>query len=181
MFVLTVFKTLWMLTIIGGVIKKYSYYLVPYIVAENPDISPMKAIKLSRNMMKGYKWKCFLYELSFIGWDILSAMTVGLSSVFYSNPYKMTTFAEFYVMVRENAKKNNVELSDKLNDKYLFEIASDEVLHEKYADVLEYIYVNDEEELVDKKDIRHLLNKYFGISLYGKEFSDAYEKQQVRK
>ena len=55
----------------GGIIKKYSYYLVPYIVAENPDISALKAIKLSRNMMKGYKWKCFLYEMSFIRWDIL--------------------------------------------------------------------------------------------------------------
>ncbi len=181
MFVLTVFKTLWMFTIIGGFIKKYSYYLVPYIVAENPNIGALKAIKLSRNMMNGYKWKCFLYEMSFIGWDILSTITAGLSAVFYSNPYKMTTFAEFYAMVRENAKENNIDLSDNLNDKYLFELASDEVLHEKYSDVLEYIYVEEKEELVNKKDIRHILNKYFGISLYGKEFGDAYEKQQIQK
>lgn len=181
MFILTVLKTLWMLTIIGGFIKKYSYYLVPYIVAENPDINSLKAIKLSRNMMKGYKWKCFLYEMSFIGWDILSAATAGLSAVFYSNPYKMTTFAEFYAMVRENAKENNIDLSENLNDKYLFEIASDEVLQKKYADVLDDVYTQDEAELVNKKDLRHLLNKYFGISLYGKGFSDAYEKQQIRK
>lgn len=181
MFILTIFKTLWMFTIIGGVIKKYSYYLVPYIVAENPDISPLKAIKLSRNMMNGYKWKCFLYDISFIGWDILSAVTAGLSAIFYSNPYKMTTFAEFYTMVRENAKKNNIDLSENLNDRYLFEIASDEVLHEKYADVLEDVYATDEEQLVNKKDLRHLLNKYFGISLYGKDFSDAYERQQIKK
>ena len=102
MFVLAALKTLWMFTIIGGIIKKYSYYLVPYIVAENPDISALKAIKLSRNMMKGYKWKCFLYEMSFIGWDILSTVTAGLSAIFYSNPYKMTTFAEFYVMVQHS-------------------------------------------------------------------------------
>lgn len=119
--------------------------------------------------------------MSFIGWDILSTITAGLSAVFYSNPYKMTTFAEFYAMVRENAKENNIDLSDNLNDKYLFELASDEVLHEKYSDVLEYIYVEEKEELVNKKDIRHILNKYFGISLYGKEFGDAYEKQQIQK
>ncbi len=181
MFVLAVLKTLWMFTIIGGIIKKYSYYLVPYIVAENPDISALKAIKFSRNMMKGYKWKCFLYEMSFIGWDILSTVTAGLSAIFYSNPYKMTTFAEFYVMVREKAKENNIDLSENLNDKYLFEVATDEVLHEKYVDVLNDVYAQDEEKLVDKKDLRHLLNKYFGISLYSKDFSDAYEKQQIRK
>lgn len=181
MFLWASLKTLWMFTIIGGIIKKYSYYLVPYIVAENPDISPTKAIKLSRNMMKGYKWKCFIYEMSFIGWDILSLFTAGTSAVFYSNIYKIATFSEFYAMVRKNAIDNNIELSEYLNDKYLFETATKEVLYERYADVIEEMNANNESELINKKDIRHFLNKYFGISLYGKEFGDAYEKEQVRK
>ena len=45
--------SLWYLTIIGGFIKEYSYAMVPYILAENPDISGKDAIALSRKMMDG--------------------------------------------------------------------------------------------------------------------------------
>lgn len=181
MFLLALFKALWSLTIIGGIIKKYSYYLVPYIVAENPDINPMEAIKLSRKMMNGNKWKCFCYELSFIGWDILSLVTAGTTAIFYSNPYKIATFSEFYTLVREKAKEENIELSDKLNDVYLFEKASDEVLSEKYADVLEELRVSPYSELPDKKGIKNFFNRYLGISLYTKEYNAAYEKAQIRR
>lgn len=181
MFVLVLFKTLWGFTIIGGIIKKYSYYLVPYIVAENPDIAPLDAIKLSRKMMDGNKWKCFCYELSFIGWDILSSLTAGTTAIFYSNPYKIATFSEFYVSIREKAKKENMELSEKLNDVYLFEKASDEVLSEKYADVIEGLRISHCSELPDKRGIKNFLNRYFGISLYTKEYNAAYERAQIRK
>ncbi|MDO4557081.1 MAG: hypothetical protein Q4B70_18375, partial [Lachnospiraceae bacterium] len=40
MLVCSVIKTLWYFTIVGGVIKYFSYYMIPYIVAENPDIGP---------------------------------------------------------------------------------------------------------------------------------------------
>lgn len=71
------------LTVIGGVIKRYAYYLVPFIVAENPDISAREAVALSQKMMYGRKWECFLFELSFIGWDILSILTLRISGVFF--------------------------------------------------------------------------------------------------
>ena len=66
MLVLLVFQMLWSLTIVGGVIKRYSYYLVPYILAENPDMKGCEAITLSRKMMDGHKWECCKLELSFI-------------------------------------------------------------------------------------------------------------------
>ena len=53
MFLVSLYQMLWSLTIVGGVIKYFSYYLVPYIAAENPDISPREAINLSRRLMKG--------------------------------------------------------------------------------------------------------------------------------
>ena len=56
---MTIYKDLWNLTILGGIIKKYSYRLVPYIVAENPKIKPNEAITLSINMMNGNKLKAF--------------------------------------------------------------------------------------------------------------------------
>ena len=55
MFVRSVYSLLWCLTIVGGFIKIYSYKLVPMIIAENPELSAKEAIKLSEDMMKGYK------------------------------------------------------------------------------------------------------------------------------
>ncbi len=54
----------------------------------------MDAITLSRQMMHGHKWNTFMPELSFIGWDLLSALTLCLLGVFYVNPYKDRTGAE---------------------------------------------------------------------------------------
>lgn len=88
MLVKDLYTILWSLTIAGAFIKPLSYMLVPYIIAENPDIKANDAITLSRRMMNGYKWKCFCYQLSFIGWNILSFMSMGLVGVLYSNPYK---------------------------------------------------------------------------------------------
>lgn len=57
---------LWWLTIVGGVIKTFSYYLCSFILAENPTMKGKDAIALSRKMMNGHKWECFLMELSFV-------------------------------------------------------------------------------------------------------------------
>lgn len=97
MFLRDLFICLWtMLFIIPGIIKAYSYRMVPYILAEDPDISGRDAITLSRQMMDGQKWNTFVLDLSFIGWDLLSALTCGLLGLFYVNPYKHATGAELY-------------------------------------------------------------------------------------
>ena len=87
MFRLITYQFLWDLTIIGGIIKRYSYYMVPYIIAENPSIKGKDAIKLSRDMMNGHKFECFVMELSFIGWNILGGLTFGLLNVLFTNAY----------------------------------------------------------------------------------------------
>ena len=88
MLMLSVYGTLWTFTIVGLPVKYYSYYMVPYIVAENPDIKANEAITLSRRIMKGHKWECFKIFLSFIPWFILDGVTLGLSAVFYTNAYR---------------------------------------------------------------------------------------------
>ena len=100
MFVTAMYETFWMFTIVGLVIKHYSYLMVPYIVAENPDIGANQAITLSRKMMYGHKWECFKISLTFLGWTVLASMTFGLSAIFFSNPYKMCTYAELYAVLR---------------------------------------------------------------------------------
>lgn len=97
MFLRDLFLALWfLLFLIPGLIKHYSYRMVPYILADDPTIGAMEAITLSREMMNGHKWKAFVLDLSFIGWGLLSMLTLGLLGVFYVNPYKYSTDAELY-------------------------------------------------------------------------------------
>ncbi len=103
-----------LLFIIPGIIKSYSYRLVPYILAENPGMDKDRALKLSSEMMSGNKLELFVLELSFIGWDIVSAFTVGIAGIFYVNPYKHATFAEFYAAVKAEAFNRGITNSIEL-------------------------------------------------------------------
>ena len=78
--------------------------MIPYILAENPTIDRKEAFALSKQMMMGNKWKTFILDLSFFGWNLLSVLTFGLLSVFYVNPYNSATIAELYVSLKENNK-----------------------------------------------------------------------------
>lgn len=89
------------LLFIPGIIMCYSYRLVPYIVSEDPAVSIGDALKRSRMMMKGQKWKCFVFDLSFIGWGFLSLITLGLVGLFYGNPYYHNADAALYQAIRE--------------------------------------------------------------------------------
>ena len=159
------FQTFWACTIIGGVIKRYSYYLVSYIVAENPDIGWKEAITLSRKMMDGYKWECFKLEMSFLLWDIAGFLTLGISDLFYTNAYKIATYTEFYVQVRLLAKKNGVKGTELLNDLYLYEKADALTLDEAYIDVLfmDYYLPKKTEHL---NGIKGFMARNLGITLY---------------
>ncbi len=55
--------------------------------------------------MKGHKWNAFVYDLSFIGWFILSAFTCGLLGVFYVFPYKFNSDAALYQAIKRGWKK----------------------------------------------------------------------------
>jgi len=101
LFLRDLFLVLWtLLFIIPGIIKGYSYRLVPYIIAENPEMSAMDAINESRRLMNGNKWKTFCLDLSFIGWILLAICTCGILAVFYVNPYIRCTDAELYKAIK---------------------------------------------------------------------------------
>lgn len=94
---------LWsLLFIIPGIIKSYEYFMVPYILAENPQISTKRAFELSRMMTKGEKWHIFVLQLSFLGWEILASLACGLGFYFLA-PYIEATHAELYQVMREKA------------------------------------------------------------------------------
>ncbi len=101
MFFRDLYVILWsMLCVIPGIIKGYEYRMIPYLLAENPEMSKEEAFAMSKKMMDGQKWKTFVLDLSFIGWEILSIFTCGILSIFYVEPYKAATSAALYEALR---------------------------------------------------------------------------------
>lgn len=97
MFQKDLYTVLWtLLFIIPGIVKTYEYRMVSYLVAMNPDISSEEAFARSKEMMNGNKWRAFVLDLSFIGWDILNVFTLGILGVFYVNPYRYQTQAALF-------------------------------------------------------------------------------------
>ena len=104
MYVKDLYWFLWsLLLVIPGIIKSYSYFMVPYLLAENPDMDSDRALQLSSKMMDGHKMDCFLLQLSFLGWQILSLITFNIAGILYVAPYYTATMAEFYISVRSEA------------------------------------------------------------------------------
>lgn len=95
--ILAVYKFLWsLLFIIPGIIKRYSYALTYYILNENPELAVCEAIEISEKIMKGHKWELFVLDLTFLGWDILNILTLGILNILYIKPYKNYAYIEFY-------------------------------------------------------------------------------------
>ena len=101
MFFRTLYVFLWtLLFIIPGIVKSYEYRMIPYILAENPNLSKEEAFGISRAMMTGNKMKAFIFDLSFLGWFILSAFTLGVLGTFYVNPYYYQSCALLYEAIK---------------------------------------------------------------------------------
>lgn len=100
-FLRQLYTFLWsLLFLIPGIIKSYEYRMIPYLLAENPNLSCEAAFRISREMMKGQKWDAFVLDLSFLGWIFLSACTCGILAIFYVLPYMAYTDAELYVALQ---------------------------------------------------------------------------------
>lgn len=101
MFFRDLYTILWtFLFIIPGIVKSYEYQMIPYLLAENPQMSREQAFAESKRMMSGQKWRAFVLDLSFIGWNILSAITLGILGIFYVQPYMDATHAALYEALR---------------------------------------------------------------------------------
>ena len=69
----------YVLLIAPGIITKYSYAMVPYILEERPDFTVHEAFKASKQ----------------IGWYIIGILTLGIGLIFI-NPYRYAAEAAFY-------------------------------------------------------------------------------------
>lgn len=87
---------LWsLLLIIPGIVAGYSYAMTNYILAEHPELTAGEAIERSKAMMYGHRWRLFFLQLSFIGWDLLCILTMGIGNLWLL-PYKQAAEAAFY-------------------------------------------------------------------------------------
>ena len=88
---------LWsLLFFIPGIVKYYSYSMMFYVMAENPKISAMKAMDISKILTSGHKSDLFVMDLSFLGWAFLSMLCGGIGFIWlYPYTHMSKTYAYF--------------------------------------------------------------------------------------
>lgn len=96
-----IFVLLWtLLLIIPGIIAAMSYSMTYYIIADENETDPFAAIKKSKKMMDGNKWKLACLSARFIGWMLLCILTFGIG-YFWLGPYMNISYAKFYDDLKE--------------------------------------------------------------------------------
>lgn len=104
----TIFIALWsLLFVIPGIIKAYSYSMSFYILVDNPEMESNAARKKSMEIMRGYKWRLFCLDFSFIGWYILCILTLGILTLWVM-PYHSAARAVFYQNLLDERNGGNV-------------------------------------------------------------------------
>ncbi|WEG10827.1 DUF975 family protein [Pullulanibacillus sp. KACC 23026] len=102
---IAIYSFLWsLLLIVPGIIKSMAYSQTFYILKDHPELTVNQAITRSRKLMDGYKWKYFLFMLSFIGWGLLCVVTAGIALLWVA-PYYNTACASFYNELIESEDK----------------------------------------------------------------------------
>ena len=92
----SLYVLLWsLLFIIPGIMASYSYAMTEFILAEHPELTAGEAIAQSKVMMAGNRWRLFCLHFSFIGWDILCTLTMGIGHL-WLRPYRQAADAVFY-------------------------------------------------------------------------------------
>lgn len=103
MFLRALFIFLWsLLLVIPGIVKALAYSMTEYIMGEYKHIGGQQAIRLSMRITDGRKMDIFIFGLSFIGWQILTGITMGFLGI-YTVPYMRTSFAGLYLELKQEA------------------------------------------------------------------------------
>ena len=103
LFMRSIYQILWSLTIVMGFVKYYEYKMIPYILAENPNLSKKEVFRISKEISMGKKMEMFKIDLSLLIWGFLKIISLNITSIFYSDVYKECLYAEIYMQLRVNA------------------------------------------------------------------------------
>lgn len=99
MFKMNLLEVLWgLLLIVPGVIKSFEYFMIPYLLADDPTMSSDEVFAKTKQAMEGYKYDLFVFDLSFIGWALLGAITLNIVMIFYTSPYYYLANTQFYLV-----------------------------------------------------------------------------------
>ena len=90
-----------LLFIVPGIIVSLMFSQAFYILSEDPSKSITQCINESVNLMSGHKWELFYLNLTFIGWWLLSLVTLGIAALWVA-PYQKLTEANFYLYLNNN-------------------------------------------------------------------------------
>lgn len=94
------------LLIFPGVWKAYELKMVPFLLAENPELSKRRVFTLSRQMTKHEKFRLFLLELPFFllwGVSVFFLRYFALTVFLLSFPFYCAVQAEAYALLRAKA------------------------------------------------------------------------------
>lgn len=115
-FLKSLFIVLWsLLLVIPGIVKLYSYFMVDYILADNPTLDQSRAFEISKKTMVNEKMNVFVFDLSFILWLILSGITLGIAGVFFVFPYIEASKARLYDQLKQKALTNGFATFEDFN------------------------------------------------------------------
>lgn len=89
-----------LILIVPGILRLLEYAMVPFVLAEHPEMDDEDACNASKLLMKGNKWRFCKLVLSFLGWFLLAACTFGLGLLFLW-PYLHGAYAQFYLAVKK--------------------------------------------------------------------------------
>lgn len=91
---------LWsLLFIVPGIIAAYRYRFALYNLCENPEMGVMEAIRESKRQTLGFKGQLFVLDLTFLGWKLLVAISLGILGI-WVNPYIMQTEMGYYQQIK---------------------------------------------------------------------------------
>ncbi len=97
-----VYTFLWsLLFLVPGVVKAYSYFLAPYILADNPELTAEEAICRSMRLMDGHKMQIFLMSLGYLCLATLSSLLLFIPMLWLV-PYYQVAYVKFYEEVKNS-------------------------------------------------------------------------------
>lgn len=88
-----------LLFMIPGIIAAYRYRFAVYNLCENPELSVMDAMRMSKVQTQGYKMELFALDVSFLGWSLLCALTLGVLSIWVA-PWMLQTEIGYFEEIK---------------------------------------------------------------------------------
>ena len=83
-----------MLFIVPGIILSLAYSQAFYILIDDPSVGIIEALRRSRKLMRGHKMEYLVFNLSYIGWYLVSSLLIVID--LWVQPYVSVGSALYY-------------------------------------------------------------------------------------